>query len=141
MLNQDTKFIYESVIPIRWYDMDAYGHVNTSVYFTYFEQTRISWFIDSGLHFIENIGPVVVNANCSFLKPIVYPEIIVVKLSVKPPGHSSLETFYQIISKTNPDILYAEGYAKIVWVDRKAGHSVALPDELKKLLPEKNNDK
>src|SRR5919204_1746622 len=30
-------------IPIRWRDMDAYGHVNNAVYLTYLEECRDAW--------------------------------------------------------------------------------------------------
>ena len=30
----------ETVVPLRWRDMDAYGHVNHAVYLTYLEQGR-----------------------------------------------------------------------------------------------------
>jgi len=33
----------EERIPIRWRDMDAYGHVNNAVYLTYLEQARDAW--------------------------------------------------------------------------------------------------
>ena len=36
-------------MPIRWGDMDAFGHVNNTVYFRYMEQVRISWFEQIGL--------------------------------------------------------------------------------------------
>lgn len=138
MLNQTKKFVYESVIPVRWYDMDAFNHVNTSVYFTYYEQTRINWLMEIAPadYTLEKTGPVVVNATCTYLKPIVYPEIITVKLYVGAPGRSSFETFYEIHSQKNSATLYAEGYVKMVWIDRKTGHSVPIPDELRKFLIE-----
>lgn len=37
----DKKLIHISRIKIRWGDMDAFGHVNNTVYFRYMEQTRI----------------------------------------------------------------------------------------------------
>lgn len=139
MINQNGKFVYELALPVRWYDMDAYGHVNTSVYFTYFEQTRISWFTKktSSTFQLEKTGPVVINSSCSFLKSIRYPEIILIKLYVSPPGRSSFESYYQIYSQNQPDILYAEGYAKIVWVDRETERSISIPEELRQLLLEK----
>ena len=33
----------ERTIPIRWRDMDAYGHVNNAVYLTYLEEVRDAW--------------------------------------------------------------------------------------------------
>jgi len=35
--------MHEERIPIRWRDMDAYGHVNNAVYLTYLEQARDAW--------------------------------------------------------------------------------------------------
>ena len=32
----DKKLVHESIIPIRWGDMDAMGHVNNTIYFRYF---------------------------------------------------------------------------------------------------------
>lgn len=35
--------MHETRIPIRWRDMDAYGHVNNGVYLTYLEECRDAW--------------------------------------------------------------------------------------------------
>jgi acyl-CoA thioester hydrolase len=37
------KLVHVTHIPIRWGDMDAYGHVNNTVYFRYMEQARVEW--------------------------------------------------------------------------------------------------
>ena len=39
----DKKLTHEMVIPIRWGDMDAMGHVNNTLYFRYCEIVRIEW--------------------------------------------------------------------------------------------------
>lgn len=132
------NFVFEHPIEVRWYDMDAFGHVNTCIYFTYFEQTRIAWFIKIAPTYFakQNEGPVVVQANCTYIKPIVHPETIIVKLFVGNPRRSSFETQYEVRSQKNSDLLYAEGYVKIVWVSRETGRSIPLADELRKLLPQ-----
>ena len=35
--------MHETRIEIRWRDMDAFGHVNNSVYLTYLEDARDAW--------------------------------------------------------------------------------------------------
>jgi acyl-CoA thioester hydrolase len=35
--------VHEITIPIRWRDMDAYGHVNNAVYLNYLEECRDAW--------------------------------------------------------------------------------------------------
>ena len=42
-LPEQKKLVYEMVVPIRWGDMDAMGHVNNAVYFRYFATVRIDW--------------------------------------------------------------------------------------------------
>ena len=41
--------VFDMSMPIRWGDMDAFGHVNNTVYFRYMEQVRISWFEQLGI--------------------------------------------------------------------------------------------
>lgn len=139
MTQNPGKWVNSIEIPVRWYDMDAFGHVNNSTYFTYFESARIDWWTritPKNISFNE-IGPVVINANCVFLKAIIYPDTLLVKLFVGPPGRSSHECFYEIYSLNNPEKLYATGSTKVVWVDRIAEKSVPLPDFIKQCLPEK----
>lgn len=131
------QLVHTLDIPVRWVDMDAYHHVNNSVYFTYFEQTRIDWWYKIKPpefdHHLE--GHVVIHANCTFLKPINYPDTITVKLYVSPPGRSSYEFFYEIYSKQDPDILYTEGSTKMVWIDLKKGKAIRLPEYILAYLP------
>ena len=42
------KLTFEMLIPVRWGDMDAMGHVNNTVYFRYFETLRIEWMYTLG---------------------------------------------------------------------------------------------
>ena len=43
------KLIHVTTMPIRWGDMDAYGHVNNTIYFRYMEQARVEW-VRGGRH-------------------------------------------------------------------------------------------
>jgi acyl-ACP thioesterase len=42
-MQSQRKLVQTSLIPIRWGDMDAYGHVNNTVYFRYMEQARVEY--------------------------------------------------------------------------------------------------
>jgi hypothetical protein len=43
MTTSQRKLVQTSLIPIRWGDMDAYGHVNNTIYFRYMEQAASSF--------------------------------------------------------------------------------------------------
>ncbi len=140
MTQPNWKCVYTTEIPVRWCDMDAFGHVNNSVYLSYFEVARIDWWqsiTPNDIH-LYDVGPVIVTANCTFLKAIVYPETVLVKLFVGPAGRSSYDCFYQIYSQQHTDVLYAEGTTKVVWVDRQLEKSIPLPDYIRHHLPEKS---
>lgn len=114
--------------------MDAIGHVNNTVYFRFAEQARIEWLESIGIHDIVNVeeGAVIVNAGCTFFKPITYPATVEVRMLIGRPGRSSLPTFYEMRVGGEGE-LYAEGTSKIVWWNPKTGKSVPLPDFIREI--------
>ena len=126
------KLVHTEIIQIRWGDMDAMGHVNNTVYFRYMEQARIAWFDALGLlRSGTGEGPTIINASCTFLKQLVYPGNVEVKTYLGLPGRSSFETWIELRASYDPDVIYAEGSAKVVWVDHAKGKSAPLPDKLR----------
>jgi acyl-CoA thioester hydrolase len=128
--------VFELSMPIRWGDMDAFGHVNNTVYFRYMEQVRISWFEQIGIAGGngEGQGPVIVNASMEFLRQLHYPGDIIGRMSVGAPGRSSFETHFELYRADDADTLYARGAAKVVWIDYAAGKSVPVPDLLREII-------
>ncbi|MCC6609637.1 MAG: acyl-CoA thioesterase [Burkholderiales bacterium] len=129
------KLVHTESIPIRWGDMDAMGHVNNTVYFRYMEQARISWFEALGIiPDPSGAGPVIVKANCTFTKELVYPGTVEVRMFAGMAGRSSLETWYELRPSYDPATAYAEGAAKVVWVDFPQGRSTALPESIRRMV-------
>lgn len=124
---------------IRWGDMDAFGHVNNTVYFRYMESGRIAFLEQaSGDLDIKGQGPVVVTANCTFLKQLKYPGDIEIRTFVGAAGRSSFVVTHEIRmvdEHGNADVVAAEGGAKVVWIDFAAEKSVPLPAGLREMLP------
>jgi acyl-CoA thioester hydrolase len=127
--------MFEISIPIRWGDMDAYGHVNNTVYFRYMEQARISWLMQIGISTeVKEHGPVLVNTSMEFLKPLHYPGDVICRLTAGTPGRSSFEMHAQLYRADDPVTLYAKGSAKVVWVDQATGKSMPIPELLRNAL-------
>ena len=126
---------HEMVIPIRWGDMDAMGHVNNTIYFRYMEVVRLEWLFAIGaspkpLAF----SPVIVNAFCNFIRQLEFPGEILAKHYVANPGRSSFDTFITLERSDTPGVIYAEGGATTVWTDFVAQKSAPLPDWLRALV-------
>jgi acyl-CoA thioester hydrolase len=129
---EQKKLTYEMVIPIRWGDMDAMGHVNNTIYFRYLEIVRIEWMHSLGMPLDPN-GPgfVIVNAFCNFIRQLEYPGDILAKHYVASPGRSSFDTFITLERVGEPGTLYATGGATTVWIDFPAKLSLPLPDAVR----------
>ena len=129
------KLVHEMVIPIRWGDMDAMGHVNNTSYFRYFETVRIEWMhsIDAAPNPLGE-GPVIVNAFCNFIRQLEFPGSVLARHFVANVGRSSFDTFLTLERTDQPGIVHANGGATAVWVDFKAQKSLPLPERLRALL-------
>ncbi|MEM1125191.1 MAG: thioesterase family protein [Bacteroidota bacterium] len=123
-------FIY--TLEVRWGDMDAFGHVNNSTYFTYFEQARIAWLGTlpegdlGGSH-----GPVVAQAACTYKRPVRYPATLQIEVRVGALGRSRLPTTYVV---RHDKAVVATGEALLVWVDLNTGRPRSLPDAIRTAL-------
>ncbi len=134
-MENSRKLVLTSVMPMRWGDMDALGHVNNTVYFRYMEQARVEWLDRLGfdLNTTRDEGVVVVNASCTFLLPLTYPGSVEVRMFFDKPGRSSVQTHYEL-RKAGEDTLYAEGAAKMVWVSLATGKSAPWPEWILKAV-------
>jgi acyl-CoA thioester hydrolase len=122
------RLVHTSRQSIRWGDMDAFGHVNNTVYFRYMEQARIEWFQSLDAKYARlgsELGSVIVNASCDFLLPLVYPGDLEVRMSVGDPGRTSIGSYYEIWSDGRK---FAQGAARIVFIDPRTGRSTPLPE-------------
>lgn len=124
-------------IVVAWGDMDAFGHVNNTVFFRYFESTRIAYMqrIDgTGVGNLE-FSPVVASARCDFLAPVVFPDTVEGETRVSRLGNSSFTMEYQLTSQAQRKVV-ARGEAVIVHVDRVSGRAQPLPAALRARIVE-----
>jgi acyl-CoA thioester hydrolase len=135
----DKKQVHAMRQAIRWGDMDAFGHVNNTVYFRYMESGRIAFLEDAaGDLEIKDEGPVLVTAHCTFVKQLKYPGEIEIRTFAGPAGRSSFEVTHEIRmvdAEGKADVVAAEGGGKVVWIDFAAEKSVPLPARLREILP------
>lgn len=128
------KLIHTTTIPIRWGDMDAYGHVNNTVYFRYMEQARVECIEEMKVTVRPGgDGPVIINASCTFLIPMNYPGTVEVRTYVGTIGRSSCQTYVEMRVEGD-DRIYAEGASKVVWMNTLTGKSVPLPEHVRACL-------
>ena len=124
--------MHEVDMAVRWGDMDAYNHVNNTVYFRYMEQCRLEWFAKLGFKTVdEDIVPILVDANCRFIRAVTHPSTVHVTIRITDIGPKIVETTHDIFVG---DVLYATGICKLLWMSRSANKGVALPDVVRARL-------
>ena len=129
------KLTFEMIIPIRWGDMDAMGHVNNTIYFRFFETVRLAWLHKvCGSLDVHGEGVLIANAFCNFIKQLEYPGDVVARHYVARPGRSSFDTFVTLERTDTPGVIHATGGATAVWVNFKEQKSRPMPDWLRELL-------
>lgn len=136
---EQKKLVHSVVVPIRWGDMDAMGHVNNTLYFRYMEIARLDWFFQMGMPADpRGEGPVIANAFCNFIRQFEYPGDVLVRTYVGALGRTSFDTFHEMLRTDDPDKVYANGGATVVWVDFPKQSSAPLPETLRSHLSSKS---
>ncbi len=101
---------------VVWGEMDAFQHINNTVYFRYFENVRLEYFHKINLFEImknEGIGPVLASTQCRFKIPLTFPDKIHIGTKVFELGEDYYLMKYSIYSHQYEKIV-AEGEGKIV---------------------------
>ncbi len=110
--------------------MDLFRHVNNTIYFRYMEQARLEWLHAQGPQYADidaEEGPVIANASCEFLAPLVYPGDIEVRMFLGKPGRTSIASFYEIWMH---GCKFADGASRLVWINRRTRKSTPLPQSI-----------
>lgn len=128
----DTAYPVVLLQDVIWGDMDAFGHVNNTVYFRYFEDARIAYFELIGVQEQmkrDGIGPILASTHCNFRLPLDYPDRIHVgtRSTVLSPRRFNME--YAVFSEKH-EAITAEGEGLIVYYDYTHGRSIDIPDEI-----------
>jgi acyl-CoA thioester hydrolase len=115
-------------ITTRWADNDAYGHVNNTIYYAWFDTAVNAWLIEAGLLDVAAGDPIglVVETGCRYAAPLTYPEPVEIGLAVERLGTSSVTYRLGVFAK-GAEVAAAEGHFTHVYVDRMSRRPAALP--------------
>lgn len=128
---------YTVEIPLRWSDMDAYGHVNNVRFLRYLEDARVvgihEWFGHSEL--LER-GIVVLRHEIDYLRPLSFrSEPVAVDMWVTEVGTSSFDLAYVIRDPERVGTTkYSRAETTLAVFDVAAGHTRRLGEPERSIL-------
>jgi len=130
-----TAYAYRHRLTVRFRDCDAMGHVNHAVYFTYFEQCRLTFWRERTGQPSPHTRVIIARAECDYRAPAHFGDELEVRLRVDAIGTSSFTLAYEI-ARVDNDRTVAVGRTVMVAFDYAAGKSVPLPPQARALLEE-----
>lgn len=133
-----TELTYRHVMPvqIRFSDVDQYGHMNNSSYFSIYDLAKTSYmrdvFGDKDWH---NLGIVVANINADFLAPVFFSDELYIETAVIHLGHKSFTLLQRAINRAS-GVLKCQCRTVMVGYDVATKEPVELPDSFKQVICE-----
>ena len=114
----------------RWADNDAYGHVNNTVYYQWFDSAVNALLVGAGLLDIAHGDPIglVVETGCTYFAPLSFPGDVDVGIAIDRVGATSVTYHIGVFAAGAPDPA-AQGHFTHVYVGRDSRRPTQLPDE------------
>lgn len=120
-------------------DVDAFGHVNNAVFFTYFEWARtLLWYELTGFGGATDIGFIVAHAQCDFKRQLNL-EPIEICVRVGELRTTSFDTHYEIRTNDGRDLV-ATGKVVVVLFDWETRSKIPIGDDLRRRIAECSQD-
>ena len=121
-------------IPVQWGELDAYGHINNTIFFRWFESARIEYLTRSGMVRTmerDQIGAILHSTGCRFRRPVFFPDTVEIGGRASEVGDDRFTMEYLVVSHEQ-DAVVGEGTGIIVAYDYAAHAKAPLPDDVRR---------
>lgn len=132
---QQPTFRHTLPLQIRFNDIDALGHVNNSIYFTFYDLGKSRYFESVKNNSIDwrKADVVIANVNADFLSPIYSYEQVAVETCCIEIGNRSFKLLQRIVNSNTGEV---KGICRTIMVgfDVELGVSAPISDEWKEAI-------
>jgi len=117
------------IFPIHWGEMDAAQHVNNIRYLRWAETARIEFFKEIGMDtsFSNSVGPILGWIDAKYIRPVTYPDTILITTEVKEIQSDRLVLISKIYSENQKHVV-AISHQEIIPYHYAQLKKVAIPD-------------
>ncbi|GLY01419.1 MULTISPECIES: thioesterase family protein [Actinoplanes] len=126
------RFIYD--VPVRWSDMDAYGHVNNARFLTLYEEARVAMVFtaakESGLVTFSD-GIVIARHEIDYLRPVDFGDPVRIESWVSELRAAAFTVSYELY---DDGVLASRAKTVCVPYDLAKGHPRRLTPEERDFL-------
>lgn len=134
-MSEEISFKHIIPVQIRFSDVDQFGHMNNSVYFSLYDLAKTSYFKDvfGNLHDWKKFAVVIANINADFLAPVFFSDELVIETAVVHIGNKSITLQQQAVNKRS-GIVKCQCRTVLVGYDVNTKEPVPVPDEYKEAV-------
>ena len=120
-------------IQLRWMDADAFGHVNNTMYFQFYDTAKMEYFRAACPNLVGKIAIVTVHVEADFMHQVYTSEgEVTVQSAITRIGNSSFTIRQQLVGKDGE--LKFVGETIMVLYDTKKGEKVDFSPEWRAMI-------
>ena len=102
---EDIKFRHTMPVQIRFSDVDQFGHMNNSVYFSLYDLAKTTYIKDVfGSADWSKLAIVVANINANFFMPVFFSDHLVIETAVVHLGHKSFTLLQRAVTTDTHEV-------------------------------------
>ena len=127
--------VFSTNIEVRFRDLDAIGHVNNAVFFTYFEEGRKQF--SKKVFEVSDVSDfnfIMAHIRCDFIRPIRLNDRVILHMWVKDIGTKSFSFEYRIVDFSDETKIYAAGESTQVCYDYDKNRSIEVPVKMRERI-------
>ena len=126
---------FRTAVAVRFNDIDAMGHVNNALIFTYFEEGRKALFYES----LADVTPdgfnfIIAHLECDYIRPVFLGDRLSLDMWVTGIGNKSFTLAYSLVDENDANRIFAKGSSVQVCYDYNRRQSIPVSKSLKKAL-------
>jgi acyl-CoA thioester hydrolase len=121
---------HRTTLQVRFRDIDAFGHVNNAVFFTYVELARIRYLLDvlEPAEPFERMPLILARVELDFRSPIFFGDEVNVASRVERIGRSSFDMRHRMTVR-DAERLVGDVHTVLVTYDYAASAPMRVPDD------------
>lgn len=130
-----SEFKHHIDLQIRFSDVDVLGHVNNTVYLSYYDTGKAWFFSEIHERLVEwkKVETVIANVDCCYISPIFFGEEVEVYTKCESISERSFKLLQVIALKGKQEIKSACETVMVCY-DPLSMHSMEMPDHWRKAL-------
>ncbi len=131
------EYRHRTTLQVRFRDIDAFGHVNNAVFFSYVEQARIRYLLEvlETAEPFDRLPLILARVELDYRSPIFFGDEVVVETRVDRIGQTSIAMSHRMTAGSDRRLV-GDVQSVLVTYDYGAARPMPVPDDWRRRIGE-----